>query len=109
MYLTRALMGRGYAVAYPEFSGDGVALINGFYRSAAERAAEYFETLTADDSRAVCRCFFSVSEDPQGIEVRLTLTLREGGRQRARKELCHRWERQCAVLLLRGQRRKRRL
>lgn len=100
MYLTRALAGRGYAVAYPEFSGDGTAVINGFYRSLADSAAKYFETLIIDGSRTVCRCFFSVSEGPRGIEVCVTLTLRECGRPLTRKELHHRWQRQGTDLLL---------
>ena len=93
MYQTKTAVGRGYTVMYPVFEGEGYGTVNRFYESFRDLAAEYFESLVAQDRHSVCRSAFSVEDDGDVFEVRLTLTLRRCGKRCGEKTLTHRWRR----------------
>ena len=93
MHETKITAGKRYTVEYPEFSGDGMSLANKFYETAAQAAAEYFESLTADDRCTVCRSIYSVSDEGNTFTVRFTMIMRKGGRRCGEKTLEHRWRR----------------
>ena len=93
MYITKTAAGRGYTVAYPEFDEAGCATVNRFYETFRDSAAGYFESLTAEDRRLICRCTFSVEETDCGFTVNLRLTLRRCGRRCGETALTHKWRR----------------
>lgn len=93
MYLTKTAVGRGYTVAYPVFEGEGCGTVNRFYESFRDSAAEYFESLVAEDRRSVCRSTFAVVDEGDTFTVKIVLTLRRSGRRCGVKTLTHRWQR----------------
>lgn len=93
MHEIRTAAGQRYFLSYPVFTDPGSDTANRFYETFAERTAEYFAGVTADDRCAVCRGMFSVEEEEDGFAVSFILTLRRGGRRYGVKELRHRWRR----------------
>ena len=92
MYETKNAGGRGYTIAFPVFVGDGTAVVNRFYETLSESAAEYFESIIAADKHAVCRLSFTVHEEEDGFTVKTVAILRKSGRKCSERTLIHRWK-----------------
>lgn len=92
MHTINTVTGKNYSITYPCFHGENTNTVNAFYEDFAKIAEAYFQNLTSDDNRAVCRALVSVTEEDDSFSVSIRLLLRRNGKKCGDKTLIHKWK-----------------